>query len=348
CRPNPVGGHLDSRVIYRVNHLNYHTNPSNPTSSRLYLQSLAPPLPTAQMSNPDDGGIGYWLRWQVAICAFIVVAPAVAAACIIIKKSRAAETLYYSDLWKACWRCLNPLYLLVFRAFALVCLAPVLYGVASVDGIFTYYFYTQWTFTLVMVYFALGTVISAYGCYWESQNQSPSGAGTAEASLFLETGLDDNDKGDETVQLKAGFWGYLMLTVYQTCGGAVILTDIVFWCLLLPFQSDEHFHLDVLMGCIHSLNVAFLILDTILNNLPFPWFGFLYFVLRAVSTWFSNGRFTSVGFQGGHTNSWSSIRHGLPYGTSQSLWCTSPFMGCTCCLLRPNTHSSQNGFLVPL
>ncbi|CAI0469867.1 unnamed protein product [Linum tenue] len=152
-------------------------------------------------------------------------------------------------------------------------------------GCFSQIFF-RWTFTLVMVYFALGTVISAYGCYWESQNQSPSGAGTAEASLFLETGLDDNDKGgrgirgtDETVQLKAGFWGYLMLTVYQTCGGAVILTDIVFWCLLLPFQSDEHFHLDVLMGCIHSLNVAFLILDTILNNLPFPWFGFLYFVL---------------------------------------------------------------------
>lgn len=27
----------------------------------------------------------------------------------------------------------------------------------------------------------------------------------------------------------------------KTCAGAVMLTDIVFWCLLVPFMSDEHF-----------------------------------------------------------------------------------------------------------
>ncbi|CAI9292956.1 unnamed protein product [Lactuca saligna] len=53
----------------------------------------------------------------------------------------------------------------------------------------------------------------------------------------------------------------------QTCAGAVVLTDLVFWCLLLPFQSGDGFKLTLLIGCMHSLNVVFLLLDSALNNL---------------------------------------------------------------------------------
>ncbi|CAI9289562.1 unnamed protein product [Lactuca saligna] len=53
----------------------------------------------------------------------------------------------------------------------------------------------------------------------------------------------------------------------QTCAGAVVLTDLVFWCLLLPFQSVDGFKLTLLIGCMHSLNVVFLLLDSALNNL---------------------------------------------------------------------------------
>ncbi|THU55943.1 hypothetical protein C4D60_Mb11t11970 [Musa balbisiana] len=71
----------------------------------------------------------------------------------------------------------------------------------------------------------------------------------------------------------------LFHSLEQTSAGAVALTDIVFWGLLVPFLSVEHFKLDLLMGCMHSLNFVFLLLDTALNSLPFPWFRMAYFVL---------------------------------------------------------------------
>ncbi|CAI9279958.1 unnamed protein product [Lactuca saligna] len=53
----------------------------------------------------------------------------------------------------------------------------------------------------------------------------------------------------------------------QTCAGAVVLTDLVFWCLILLFQSGDGFKLTLLIGCMHSLNAVFLLLDSALNNL---------------------------------------------------------------------------------
>nr|KAJ0203458.1 hypothetical protein LSAT_V11C500239610 [Lactuca sativa] len=53
----------------------------------------------------------------------------------------------------------------------------------------------------------------------------------------------------------------------QTCAGVVVLTDLVFWCLLLPFQSGDGFQLTLLIGCMHSLNAVFLLLDSALNIL---------------------------------------------------------------------------------
>lgn len=40
-------------------------------------------------------------------------------------------------------------------------------------------------------------------------------------------------------------WLELMNYFSQTCGGAVILTDIVFWCVIVPFLSDAHVGLNL-------------------------------------------------------------------------------------------------------
>uniref|UniRef100_A0A1S3Y7D5 Uncharacterized protein n=1 Tax=Nicotiana tabacum TaxID=4097 RepID=A0A1S3Y7D5_TOBAC len=65
----------------------------------------------------------------------------------------------------------------------------------------------------------------------------------------------------------------------QTCAGSVILTDIVFWFIILPYSSNSHLQLNLLMGGMHSLNIIFLLIDTCLNSLPLPWSGLAYFVL---------------------------------------------------------------------
>ncbi|KAG7971141.1 hypothetical protein I3843_07G120900 [Carya illinoinensis] len=222
------------------------------------------------MSISDgDEGFSYWVRWQVPVCALVIGGPAFFAVKFVRKLK--AEPLHYNDLWTPCWRNLNPLWLLIFRAFAFVCLAWVLYEIVSVAGAFAFYFYTQWTLALVMVYFVLGTVVSAYGC-WFSFKKLPSSKVKGTANL-------KSRYAQEEIQGKLRFWGYLMQTVYQTCAGAVILTDVVFWCLLVPFLLGEQFSLTLLIGCLHSLNAIFLLLDTALNNLPFSWFGFAYFVI---------------------------------------------------------------------
>ncbi|KAK8611907.1 hypothetical protein V6N13_131945 [Hibiscus sabdariffa] len=220
------------------------------------------------MVNSNDQGLGYWLRWQVPVCALIIVAPSVLALYLTSKVK--TDPLFFNDFWKPQWRKLNPCWLLCYRAFAFICMARIL--------------------------LELGTVFSAYGC-WVCLNIPLPEKGARDE--FLRRDVEENvaensvtymgnDVSDkiklqsryiqEEFQQRAGFWGYLMQNIYQTCAGAVILTDIVFWCVIVPFLSNSRLGVNMLMGCMHSLNAVFLILDTLLNSLPFPWFRLAYFV----------------------------------------------------------------------
>ncbi|RZS14689.1 hypothetical protein BHM03_00046410 [Ensete ventricosum] len=150
------------------------------------------------------------------------------------------------------------------------------------------------SFTANLACLQIGTFISAHGWWIYAKHATEND----EADTFFKrdfgeelpatsTGSNQNRKSSKLRNVcewvdneqKAGFWGYLMQIAYQTSAGAVTLTDIVFWGLLVPFLSAEHFKLDLLMGCMHTLNLVFLLLDTALNSLPFPWFRMAYFVL---------------------------------------------------------------------
>ncbi|KAK7397005.1 hypothetical protein VNO78_18169 [Psophocarpus tetragonolobus] len=202
-----------------------------------------------------------------------------------------------SQLWTSCWPPLNPFCLLSTRFISfLIMLLFLRWDILKYDAsVFLYY--TEWTFTLVTVYFALGTVISAYGS-WKFFNKpfihngAKSGFLRRDVEETMSTNLityQEKEAKDsikleslyveEEFQQGAGFWGYVMQTIYQTCAGAVILTDIVFWCVILPFLSISPLTLSPLMGCMHALNAFLLLVDTALNNLPFPWFRISYFVL---------------------------------------------------------------------
>ncbi|XP_073014342.1 uncharacterized protein [Typha latifolia] len=200
-----------------------------------------------------------------------------------------------SQLWVSCWLGLHPAWLLAFRLAAAVALAGVLMlDVRKYDASIMLY-YTEWTFSLVIIYFAIGTFISAHGC-WVYSKQIVGENG--ETNLFLNGDVEQNNpptlvsrenKIKAAIRLRshyeriqnekmAGFWGYLMQIIYQTSAGAVLLTDVVFWGILVPFLSSAHFSVNLIMVCMHSLNAVFLLVDTALNNLPFPWFRMAYFV----------------------------------------------------------------------
>ncbi|XP_068493452.1 uncharacterized protein [Phaseolus vulgaris] len=190
-----------------------------------------------------------------------------------------------TKLWSSCWPGMHPLWLLLIRFLSFLTLA-VLQTLDVCDyDVTIFVYYTEWTFTLVMIYFALGTIISAHGC-WQYINKPP--LQNEEVDLFLRRDLEESmptnpiackDKEtkasislysqyvEEEFKQIVGFWGYLMQITYQTSAGAVILTDIVFWCVIVPFLSISHFKLNMLMGAMHSLNAVFLLLDTALNNL---------------------------------------------------------------------------------
>ncbi|CAM8980781.1 unnamed protein product [Rhodiola kirilowii] len=256
------------------------------------------------------------LYWYDFVCFGIVGISVIGSIFVLIRKEgcRASDdsTIYESlvagrprrsvgyvcesDLWKSCWRGVSPFWLLGVRFVScLIMLGFIYWDVYDwTSSIFAYY--TEWTFSLVIVYFALGTVMSAYGCWQHSTKSETNGKRDEVLATDLEesraTGtwtylaknirthvLVRNNYIEDETQDSAGFFGYVLQILYQTCGGAVILTDIVFWCVILPFESDSHFELNTLMGCMHSLNAFFILLDTSLNSLKFPWFRLSYFVL---------------------------------------------------------------------
>ncbi|KAK9265687.1 hypothetical protein L1049_012576 [Liquidambar formosana] len=202
-----------------------------------------------------------------------------------------------SQLWTSCWRGVHPIWLLGTRLASFGVMAGFLVWDVLVYDSSIFVYYTEWTFSLVIVYFALGTIISAHGCWTGSDQPSPE---NGERADILRSDLEESGSTaavafrakdfrgtiklqshyvEEEIRKRAGFWGYVMQTLYQTCAGAVILTDIVFWCVIVPFLSDAHLGLNMLMGCMHTMNAFFLLLDTSLNSLPFPWFRLSYFVL---------------------------------------------------------------------
>ncbi|XP_020588260.1 protein rolling stone-like [Phalaenopsis equestris] len=237
------------------------------------------------------------MLWQVPVCALIAVLPATVAVTVIYRAGKQPPRVF--DLWAPSWRIINPYWLLGYRGLVFLVMSWLLTQIVLIDGAFAFYFYTQWTFTLVIIYFVIGTIISAHGCWTYSRTHITE---SEAANGFLKSELVNSDAPTMTVrgntdregtrlpnrfegklhEKRAGFWGYVMQIIYQISAGAVILTDVVFWLLLVPTMS-EHLRLDFVMICMHSLNAVFLLIDTAVNRLPFPWFGMAYFVLWSCS-----------------------------------------------------------------
>ncbi|KAL7098505.1 hypothetical protein ABFS83_09G019600 [Erythranthe nasuta] len=242
----------------------------------------------------DTTTASYWLNWRVLLCSIWILISLVFASLLISKheyrkksggtvstenqQQRKEEeeefpgVLYEDEVWKPCIRSIHPVWLLGFRVFAFVVLLLMLILNVIVDGGSIFYFYTQWTFTLITIYFGLGSLLSMNGCYRYS-NSGGDNRFDAEGGGPTK-GMDLNQE-----RKKAGFFAYAFQIIFQMNAGAVMLTDTVFWFILVPFLAIKDYNLNFLIINMHSINAVFLLGETALNSLRFPWFRIGYFFL---------------------------------------------------------------------
>ncbi|VAH72922.1 unnamed protein product [Triticum turgidum subsp. durum] len=237
----------------------------------------------------DTTDPGYWLNWRFLLCATWVYS-CMALACYLIWKYEGPSSpagndeggdreearpkvgpgvVYLEDCWKPCLEEIHPAWLLAFRLVSFLFMASVLVSDVIVDG---------WSvFLFVTLYFGLGSVLSFYGCYQYACKMDKS-VGDHGSYIIAPTGestYDDSIKSscfNKTHDGReiAGFWGYLFQIMFQY---GVLVHSLPFSC---PESISNEFCL--LIGT-HSLNALFIIGDTALNSLRFPWFRISYFML---------------------------------------------------------------------
>ncbi|KAG5056721.1 hypothetical protein JHK86_011717 [Glycine max] len=235
----------------------------------------------------------YWLNWRVLVCAILVLFSAIISSLIVLKyevsrkKARngdkeglnlkeTSSTLYEDEIWRPCLKGIHPVWLLGFRVFAFVVLLVLLILTATEDGGSIFYFYTQWTFAAVTIYFGLGSLLSMHGCYQHLKKASGDKVGNVDGDA--EQGIYDastppqgsnpsnHEKGlgapqEHLVRQPASTWGYIFQILFQMIAGAVMLTDCVFWFIIVPFLTIKDYNI----------------------NLRFPWFRIGYFCMWTIT-----------------------------------------------------------------
>ncbi|KAK8657052.1 hypothetical protein V6N13_035315 [Hibiscus sabdariffa] len=264
------------------------------------------PAMTANTTTP-----GYWFNWRVLLCALWILSTAIFSLILIWKceglhkpnhdgeetQQDAEGSLHEDETWRPCLKGIHPAWLMAFRLVAFFVLLMLLIVTAFVDGGSIFYYYTQWTFTLITIYFGLGSLLSMHGCY--QYHKRVSGDKVDNVELDAEQGNDASAASGETsnngeknvnpeppeghfVRQRAGFWGYVFQIIFQMNAGAVLLTDCVFWFIIVPFLAIKDYNLSVLAINMHTINAVFLLGDTALNCLRFPCFRIAYFFLWTV------------------------------------------------------------------
>ncbi|KAL9149607.1 hypothetical protein ABFS82_12G118800 [Erythranthe guttata] len=250
----------------------------------------------------------YWLNWRFLLCAIWIFVAIVFSALVIWRyegrnKSRNRQSvdereaevcLYEDEVWGTCSKSVHPIWLLAYRIVAFSVLLALLLADIITNGVGKFYFYTEWTFTLVTIYFGLGSSVSIQGCLRYYHQVKPEqdcyNRTDAEGGSYIPPTLgEDSDMVSHTVSLNhqsetnhrtaASVQGYALQIVFQMCSGAVVLTDSIFWLMIYPFLTAKDYRINYLIVCKHSLNAVLLLGDASLNSLRFPFFRMAYFVL---------------------------------------------------------------------
>ncbi|GAA0138702.1 hypothetical protein LIER_00395 [Lithospermum erythrorhizon] len=254
---------------------------------------------TLLLVTEDTTASSYWLNWRVFLCAIWVFPAMIIALPVIWKYERREQQEDSSSLigdhaWKPCLKEIHPIWLMTFRIVALCLLLVALSFDIALHGLELFYYYTQWTFTLVTIYFAFALVLSINGClnhYKTSRHSNYYSVLDEEQGLLyvhLKHGANANDsrrldvecnRGKHVTPGYASIWSYTFQVLFQMTAGAVMLTDILYWSIIFPFLNIRDYDLNFLTVIAHSLNGILFLGDTALNSLRFPWFRISYFIL---------------------------------------------------------------------
>ncbi|XP_054821158.1 uncharacterized protein LOC129320044 isoform X1 [Prosopis cineraria] len=288
------------------------TKKSEVTNAMSFLTG-SPKSSWQPIMTADTTTRSYWVNWKVLVCAIWVLITAMCSIFLTWKyetlrnsrrgnredqQEETSRVLYEDETWRPCLKGVHPVWLLVFRVFAFIVLLVLLIITAVTDGGSIFYFYTQWTFTSITIYFGLGSLLSMCGCYRHHKKTSGDKVdnvdGDAEQGIYDVPGLSQTSKGssnektlttsvEHLARQPAGTWGYIFQIIFQMNAGAVMLTDCVFWFIIVPFLTIKDYNLNFLIINMHSINAVFLLGDTALNCLRFPWFRVGYFCMWTVT-----------------------------------------------------------------
>ncbi|KAL1539349.1 hypothetical protein AAHA92_27978 [Salvia divinorum] len=238
----------------------------------------------------DTTNPSYWLNWRFLLCAIWIAVTMIVAALIIwryegrsLPRSRASgDWRNKGASWATSSSSIHPVWLLGFRIVAFCTLLGLILADTILHGVGIFYYYTQWTFTLVTIYFGIASSLSILGCLRCCITRETKGdhsiVADAEHGLFVPppdtTKTSSNDSHNPT-PVTPSITEYAFQIIFQICAGAVMLTDSVYWLVLYSKEDDITF----LVVCMHSMNAVFLLGDTILNALSFPFFRIAYFAL---------------------------------------------------------------------
>ncbi|CAA0833112.1 Unknown protein [Striga hermonthica] len=184
--------------------------------------------------------------------------------------------MYRGQAWGTCSKSVGCIWLLVYRVIAFCVLLGVILADTIIHSVGIFYFYTQWTFALVTIYFGLGSSLSIYGCLFHRDNADFE-IGHCEDTNSINRSLN-HDQDDVNSKTASGC-EYALQIIFQMCAGAVVLTDIVYWLIIYAFLTGKDYRLNFLVVSVHSINAIFLLGETFFNCLKFPFFRIAYFVL---------------------------------------------------------------------
>eukprot|EP00897_Mesotaenium_endlicherianum_P004130 jgi/Mesen1/3745/ME000204S03005 len=203
------------------------------------------------------------------------------------------------ELWQALHGAINPLWLLAYRALAFLYVLNVTIFCSSRLGFITsYLWYTEWNYTMLLLYFGVATFVSARGCLAQFRSSSSSPASVERQPLVpaaLEEGTCSAPSEQELAvpapalsgpAKEAGLLGHIMQVFYQIELPMTLLVDAVLWTILYPIAVADHATYRIfnfLSINQHAINFLLAIGDFCLNSMRFPFFRVGYTLLWSAS-----------------------------------------------------------------